>query len=113
MESTNYFKPLHPLFLMGDTYSQAYSDSQGQVHDLEEKQRLLKDRLLLIGKSLIEERERSTREFHEIKKDLVILKEDSLRMKELLQRIAEQLPTLARKEELAILQRQLNLLRNT
>lgn len=97
---------------MGDTYPQAYApDSSMQVHDLEEKHHLLKDRLLLIGKSLIEEKEKNSRELQEIKRDLVVLKEDHLRMKELLQRIAEQLTTLARKEELAILQRQLNLFR--
>ncbi|MEK6825835.1 MAG: hypothetical protein AABY00_03550 [Nanoarchaeota archaeon] len=99
---------------MGDTYPQALApDSSMQFHDLEEKQRLLKDRLLLIGKSLIEEKEKNSKDIQEVKRDIIILKEDYLRIKELLQRIAEQLTTLARKEELAIFQRQLNLFRKT
>ncbi len=99
---------------MGDAYQQTSGpDSSMQIHDLEERYRLLKDRLLLIGKSLVEEKEKNTRELHEIKKELIIVREDNLRIKELLQRIAEQLNTLARKEELAILQRQLNLFRKT
>jgi len=81
------------------------------LRDLEEKQRLLKDRLLLIGKSFIEEREKMQNELQELKKEVLILKEDTKRIKELIERISEQISSLARKEEVAIIQRQLDMLR--
>jgi len=41
-----------------------------QLRDLEEKQRILKDRLLLIGKNLIETKEQTNSKILEIKKSL-------------------------------------------
>lgn len=87
------------------------SDSPGKIRDIEEKQRLLKDRILLIGQSLIEERERTFKELQELKKTVISVKEDNDRIKELLERVVEQLNGVARKEELAIIQRQLDLIR--
>jgi hypothetical protein len=82
-----------------------------QMRDIEEKQRLLKDRVLLIGKSVIDEREKNFTDIQDLKKQFFILKEENNRMKELLSRLMEQSENLARKEELAILQRQMDLLR--
>ena len=90
---------------------QTYSPLE-KLRDLEEKLRLLKDRILLLGQTYIEEREKSFKEIQEIKKNLIQLIEENSRIKELLQRIAEQIDTTARKEELAILQRQFDLFRN-
>ncbi|MEK6850323.1 MAG: hypothetical protein AABX85_01985 [Nanoarchaeota archaeon] len=87
------------------------SDSAGKIRDVEEKQRLLKDRVLLIGQSLIEERDRTFKELQELKKNVTSVKEDNNRIKELLERVVEQLNGVARKEELAIIQRQLDLIR--
>lgn len=83
-----------------------------KIRDLEEKQRLLKDRLILFGNSLIEIREKSYKEIQELKKNLFQLKEEYSRTKEFIQRIAERADESARKEELLIIQRQLDLLRN-
>ena len=83
-----------------------------RVRDLEEKQRILKDRVLLIGQSLVEEKEKRSSELREIKKTLAEMKEENTRIKELLQRITEQLGKGARKEELMTLQRQFDLFRN-
>jgi len=82
-----------------------------RLRDIEERQRLLRDRVLLVGQSLVETREKSFSELQEMKKSVGILKEESQRMRELLQRIAEQISGLARKEELMILQRQFELFR--
>jgi hypothetical protein len=87
------------------------SDPFTKVRDIEERQRLLKDRILLLGKTHIEERERTFSDIQEIKKTVLILKEENIRMKELLQRITEQINNTARKEELLILQRQFDLFR--
>jgi hypothetical protein len=82
-----------------------------QVRDLEEKHRLLKDRVLLIGKSLVDEREKNFNEIQELKKEMIIIKKENERIKELLQRLIEQSGSLARKEELLILQKQFDLFR--
>ncbi|HLC53820.1 MAG TPA: hypothetical protein VJK03_04730 [Candidatus Nanoarchaeia archaeon] len=97
---------------MNEEYAQQAPD-MARLRDIEEKQRLLKDRIILIGKSLIEEREKSFNEMQELKKSAFVLKEEQLRMKEIIQRIAEQLNATARKEELMILQRQLDMIRKT
>lgn len=91
--------------------NQFVSDSNTRLRDMEEKHRLLKDRTLLIGQNLIEEREKTFREIQELKKDTFILKEEMLRMKDFLQRVSEQLSHASRKEELLILQRQFDMLK--
>ena len=81
------------------------------VRDLEEKHRLLRDRVVLLGQTLVNERDKTFKEVQEIKKDVILLKEETKRIKELLERITEQLSGLARKDELMILQRQFDLFR--
>jgi len=90
-----------------------FQDINTRLRDLEERQQLLKDRLLLVGKSLIDERERFSSELQTLKKSVFILTEENTRWKELLQRVAEQINSSARKEELSILQRQFDLFRKT
>jgi len=87
-------------------------DVNTQLRDLEEKQRLLKDRILLIGQSLVEEREKNFKEIQQLKKEFIKFKEENLRMKEFLQRVTEQLSNTSRKEELMIIQRQLDIMRS-
>lgn len=81
------------------------------LRDLEEKNRLLRDRVLLLGQSVIEERDKTFKEMQEMKGTVIKLKEDVNRLKELMQRMAEQISQTARKDEIMILQRQLDLLR--
>jgi Mg2+ and Co2+ transporter CorA len=82
-----------------------------RLRDLEEKNRLIRDRVLLLGQSVIEERDKSFNELQEMKSSVIKLKEDVSRLKELMQRMAEQISGMSRKEELLILQRQFDLLR--
>ena len=99
---------------MGDElqYSQQYfSDFNTRLRDIEEKQRLLKDRILLIGQNLIEEREKNFNELQELKKITIQLKDENIRIRELVHRISEQVSEFARKEELMILQRQLDIIK--
>lgn len=88
-----------------------FQEVNTRLRDVEERQQLLKDRLLLVGKSVIDERERIAAEVHLLKKNVLVLTEENARAKELLGRIAEQLNNAARKEELIILQRQFDLFR--
>lgn len=92
-------------------YNQASSDNGSKIKDLEEKMRLLKDRLLLVGQSLIDERQKNFTVSQDLKKEIIKMKEENLRIKELLERVTEQLNNVARKEEFFIIQRQLDLLR--
>ena len=87
------------------------SDVNARISDLEERQRILRDRVLITGKNLVEEREKTFNDVQEIKKIVLKLKEDTLLMKETLQNITERVNESARKEDFAILQRQLDLLR--
>lgn len=91
--------------------SQFSSDSTGKIRDLEERLRLLKDRLILLGQTHIDERERTFSEIQELKKTAIVLKQENLRIQELLKRVTEQLNDVTRKEDLAILQRQFNIFR--
>lgn len=92
-------------------YGYQDSDIISKTRDLEEKVRLLKDRILLIGKSLVEERDKNFKEMQEMKNILLRIEEENTRMKEVIQRIIEQLENTSRKEDLMILQRQFDLFR--
>jgi hypothetical protein len=82
-----------------------------RLRDLEEKNRLIRDRVLLLGQSVIDERDKSFKEIQDMKSTVIKLREEVNRLKELMQRMAEQISQTARKDELMILQRQLDLLR--
>jgi hypothetical protein len=88
-----------------------YTDPNTRLRDVEEKQRLLKDRIILVGQNLIEEKETNFNEIQSLKKSLLNLKEENLKMKELLQKVLEQISEFARKEELMILQRQFDIIK--
>jgi hypothetical protein len=99
---------------MGEVYggNQFSVDVGGRLRDLEEKLRLLKDRVLLIGKGFIDEREQTSVTLREMKKTVLTLKEENARLIQLVKNITEQLNNTARREELATVQRQLEILRN-
>ena len=97
---------------MDENYSeqtQYFADINTRLRDVEEKQRLLQDRTLLIGQNLIDEKESTFESVQEMKKTLLILKEENLKMKDFIQRMAEQISELTRKEEFMILQRQFDM----
>lgn len=98
---------------MPDEYaSQQFSpDLSSRLRDLEEKNRLLKERILLIGQNLVNEREDMFNTMQEMKKTLLVLKEEQIKMKDFMQRFSEQLDEGARKEELLILQRQIDIIK--
>jgi len=89
----------------------AFSDVNTRLRDLEEKNRLVKDRVLIMGKNLVEERETSFSILQELKSEVLKLKEENNRIKEALSNITEHLNRTARKEDFEIIQRQLDILR--
>src|SRR3989344_4729957 len=88
---------------------QYFVDVNTRLKDIEEKQRLLKDRLLLIGKNVIDDRESMFTEMQELKKIVLKMREDNLKMQDFLKNVADQLTETARKEEILMLQRQIEL----
>ena len=77
-----------------------------KVRDLEEKQRILKDRMILIGQNLIEMKERTNEKTLEIKKDIEILKQNMERMISFLESASTEFSKFAKKEDLEILYKQ-------
>ena len=94
---------------MGEEENQeaTYYQNQGiTIRDLEERQRILKDRLLLIGQNLIEIKEKNEESILEVKKELESLKENVERMKSFIETLSGEFSNLARKEDLEILIKQ-------
>lgn len=77
-----------------------------KLRDLEEKHRLLKDRVLLIGENLVEMREEIGEEITKLKVFSEEAKSDILKTRETLERILEELEQKARRQELELLKKQ-------
>lgn len=95
----------------GADYSgQVFSDINTKVRDIEEKQRVLKDRILLIGQNLIEIKERNDEKILEIKKDLEMIKQKMERVVSFMETISGEFSKFARKDDLEILAKQARML---
>jgi len=81
-------------------------ETNSKLKDLEEKQRILKDRLLLIGQNLIETKEETSQKILEIKKDINIIKQNMERTISFLEIASSEFSKFARKEDLEILSKQ-------
>ena len=77
-----------------------------ELRDLEEKNRIIKDRLLLIGQNLIETKEKNNQDILEIKKEIEIIKQKIERLMSFLETASEEFSKFARKEDLEILSKQ-------
>lgn len=89
-----------------DYENQYFTETSTRVRDLEEKQRIIKDRILLIGQNLIEMKEDVHSNFIEIKKEIEIMKGDIERLKSFFETISGELSRFARKDDLEILSKQ-------
>jgi len=85
---------------------QFFWDVNNKVRDLEEKQNMLKDRLLLIGQNLVEIKEKTGEDILEIKKNIEIIKRSIGKLTSFLESISSEMPKFARKEDLEILSKQ-------
>lgn len=89
-----------------DYAGQFLGEINTRIRDLEEKQRILKDRLLLIGKNLLEIKEKTDDNILEIKKEIEIIKQFAERTKSFLETASSEFSKFARKEDLEILAKQ-------
>ena len=95
---------------MEEVYGQNIDFIQ-RIRDMEDKQMLTTDRLLLATKTIVEEKTKTFKEIQELKKQIDSLKNELARTKEITAYLSEQLSNAARKEEFSIIQRQLDLMR--
>lgn len=89
-----------------DYSNQIAGNLNSKVRDIEEKQRVLKDRLMLIGQNLIEIKEKSNQQILDIKKDVENMKQTLGRLSSFLETISNEFSKFAKKEDLEILARQ-------
>ena len=89
-----------------DYSKQMFGDINTQVRDLEEKQKIIKDRVLLISKNLIEMREQSNEKILEVKKDIEIMKRTMQKLLSFLEMASNEFSKFATKEDLKILSKQ-------
>lgn len=88
-------------------YAGQYSgEINSKMKDLEEKQRILKDRLLLIGQNLIETKEETNQKILEIKKNIEIIKQNMNRIISFVEIASNEFSKFAKKEDLEILSKQ-------
>ena len=77
-----------------------------RLNEVEEKHRLIRDRALLIGENLISIKEDLEKQNFEIKNQINELNKEVRELKKLVNRIINEMPNLARKSELEILESQ-------
>jgi hypothetical protein len=89
-----------------DSISSLLSEFATRLNEVEEKQRLLRDRTMLIGENFISLKEDQENEDRSINKKINEMEYEIKMVKQTLQRIMNELNSMARKTELTILQRQ-------
>ena len=89
-----------------DYEAQYFTETSTRVRDLEEKQRIIKDRILLIGQNLIEVKDEVHDVFLSIKRDIEIMKRDIERLKSFFETASSEFSKFAKKDELDVLAKQ-------
>jgi archaellum component FlaC len=89
-----------------DYTGQILSEISAKMRDVEEKQRVSKDRLLLIGENLVEIKDTTNKKILDIKKDVEIMKQDIERLSSFLETVSSEFSKFAKKEDLEILIKQ-------
>ena len=82
------------------------NDINVRIRDLEERQRMLKDRLLLIGQNLIDLRESHNEEMTEIRKSIDVMKSSMSRLISFLEAYSGEMNNFVKKDDFEILAKQ-------
>lgn len=90
-------------------WSQFLSEMNMRLRDLEEKNRNLSERLLLIGQNLIEQKEENNEKFLEIRKSMEKMKSNTERMISFIETASGEFAGFARKDDLEILAKQVKI----
>lgn len=89
-----------------DYTGQFLGDLNAKTRDIEEKQKVAKDRLLLIGQNLVEIKEKTNQEILKIKKDVETMKQNIKKISSFLETVSGEFSKFAKKEDLEILIKQ-------
>lgn len=89
-----------------DPVSSLLTEFGTRLNEIEEKQRLIKDRILLVGENLISTKEDSLKQDSEIKIQLKQIDFEIKTLKRLMARVVNELPNFAKKSEVEILAKQ-------
>jgi hypothetical protein len=81
------------------------------IRDLEEKQKILKDRLLIVSENLVALKEKTTKDSLEIKKSISMMQEQMKKLVSFLEMASSEMTKFAKKEELDILYKQAKMFR--
>lgn len=92
-----------------DTATAFFSEQNTKIRDMEEKQRLLKERVLLIGQNLISAKDKLDEAIIELKSGVNEIKEEIEKIKAAVLRQSEELDNKAKRSELEILARQMKM----
>ena len=84
----------------------ALADIGVKLRDIEEKQNIIKDRILLIGENLISEKEETNNEVQELKTKIASLNEETRKLRLAIERLIDDTNNMVRRNEFQVLQRQ-------
>jgi methyl-accepting chemotaxis protein len=87
------------------------SDVNLKVRDLEERERLLRDRLNLLSMNFIEMKETLEKEVVSLKVDTEQMKSEIRKIKDIILRLSEELDNRAKKSELELVAKQLKIMK--
>ncbi len=90
-------------------YDDGWNQMASSLRSMEEKQRLLKERMLLIGKNLIGLRDEQGKDIAKMKGDIEEIKEEVEKIKKSNGRMAEEMVKKARKKEIERLNKQIKM----
>ncbi len=83
-----------------------FGETNIKIRDLDEKQRILKNRVLLIGQNMIETKEQNQEKILELIKDVETLKQSLEGIKDFLETISNEFSKFATIDDLEILKKQ-------
>lgn len=89
-----------------DYQNTLYWELNSKIRNIEERQRILKDKIVLIGQNLIETKEETNNKIIELKKDIQGLKENIEKVTSFLETASEDMKKFAKKEDVEILAKQ-------
>lgn len=93
----------------GNNLQEFLLDMNGRVRDLEGRYNLLRDRVLVINQNMIEEYKKTINETRVINSDIKDIKRDIFQIKETLRHLIQEIEFFARKEDVKLLEKYINL----
>ena len=89
-----------------DYLSSVISDINVKLRDMEEKQSIIKDRVIMIGNNLISEKDKVDEEISEIKKGTILIENEIKKLRMMLEGLIETNSNFVKRSEFEILERQ-------